>query len=118
MQGCSHRSSTLNSRLRAGWEYSNKDDFQDVVCRVDNVELITTDTGQVEKIGVTYVFRRFVDCRPCVGMTMPHPARRWREIAAGFVLDAGMMLLVGAIALGLGWFRGFATRRRRGPKTR
>jgi hypothetical protein len=25
-----------------GWEYSTNDDFQDVVCRVDNVELITS----------------------------------------------------------------------------
>jgi hypothetical protein len=23
-----------------GWEYSTNDDFQDVVCRIDNVELV------------------------------------------------------------------------------
>ena len=25
-----------------GWEYSTNDDFQDVVCRVDNVDLVLT----------------------------------------------------------------------------
>jgi len=56
-------------------------------------------------VGVTYVFRRFVDRRPWAGMAMPPPARRWREIAAGFGLGAGMMLVVVGIELGLGWFR-------------
>lgn len=27
-----------------GWEYSTNDDFQDVVCRLDNVELVPADT--------------------------------------------------------------------------
>ena len=31
-----------------GWEYSTNDDFQDVVCRVDNVELVE---GGVENSG-------------------------------------------------------------------
>jgi len=55
-------------------------------------------------IGVTFVFRRFVDRRSWAGMAMPPPARRWREIAAGFGLGAFMMLLVVGIELGLGWF--------------
>jgi len=29
-----------------GWEYSTNDDFQDVVCRVDNVELITPEQAR------------------------------------------------------------------------
>jgi hypothetical protein len=29
-----------------GWEYSTNDDFQDVVCRVDNVDLIASDQGR------------------------------------------------------------------------
>jgi hypothetical protein len=29
-----------------GWEYSTNDDFQDVVCRLDNVELIPADAGK------------------------------------------------------------------------
>jgi hypothetical protein len=32
-----------------GWEYSTNDDFQDVVCQVDNAELITTETGRGKK---------------------------------------------------------------------
>lgn len=28
-----------------GWEYSTNDDFQDVVCRIDNVELVTSAGG-------------------------------------------------------------------------
>ena len=28
-----------------GWEYSTNDDFQDVVCQVDNVDLVTTAEG-------------------------------------------------------------------------
>jgi hypothetical protein len=28
-----------------GWEYSTNDDFQDVVCRVDNVDLVTEQPG-------------------------------------------------------------------------
>lgn len=32
-----------------GWEYSTNDDFQDVVCRLDNVELVTAeDDGQAK----------------------------------------------------------------------
>jgi hypothetical protein len=31
------------------WEYSTNDDFQEVVCQVDHVGLITTETGQGEK---------------------------------------------------------------------
>jgi hypothetical protein len=29
-----------------GWEYSTNDDFQDVVCRLDNVDLIPVDSGK------------------------------------------------------------------------
>jgi hypothetical protein len=29
-----------------GWEYSTNDDFQDVVCQVDNVELVTNNASQ------------------------------------------------------------------------
>jgi hypothetical protein len=29
-----------------GWEYSTNDDFQDVVCQVDNVELLTNNVSQ------------------------------------------------------------------------
>jgi hypothetical protein len=29
-----------------GWEYSTNDDFQDVVCRIDNVDLITAEPGK------------------------------------------------------------------------
>jgi hypothetical protein len=29
-----------------GWEYSTNDDFQDVVCKVENVDLVTTAEGQ------------------------------------------------------------------------
>lgn len=32
-----------------GWEYSTNDDFQDVVCRIDNVELITTEAAPPPK---------------------------------------------------------------------
>jgi hypothetical protein len=32
-----------------GWEYSTNDDFQDVVCQVDNVELIATEPERGEK---------------------------------------------------------------------
>ena len=31
-----------------GWEYSTNDDFQDVVCRVDNVELVEGDARSSE----------------------------------------------------------------------
>ena len=29
-----------------GWEYSTNDDFQDVVCRIDNVELLPAEPGE------------------------------------------------------------------------
>ncbi|MEJ7639964.1 MAG: hypothetical protein WKF75_18830 [Singulisphaera sp.] len=44
-----YRDRTTGERIRhsylIGWEYSTNDDFQDVVCRVDNVELDETSSG-------------------------------------------------------------------------
>ncbi len=34
--------------LLIGWEYSTNDDFQDVVCRVDNVELLSQDGKAIQ----------------------------------------------------------------------
>ena len=44
-----YRDRATGERIRhsylIGWEYSTNDDFQDVVCRVDNVELDETSAG-------------------------------------------------------------------------
>jgi membrane protease YdiL (CAAX protease family) len=56
-------------------------------------------------IGVTYLFRRFVDRRPWSGMALPAPWHRGRDLSAGFGLGAAMILIVVGVELGLGWFR-------------
>jgi membrane protease YdiL (CAAX protease family) len=56
-------------------------------------------------IGVTFLFRRFVDRRPWEGMTMPPPWRRWRGVLAGFWLGAAMIFIVFGIEYSLGWIR-------------
>jgi membrane protease YdiL (CAAX protease family) len=51
------------------------------------------------------LFRRFVDRRPWAGMALPSPWRRHRDLAAGFVLGAAMILIVFGIEYFLGWIR-------------
>jgi hypothetical protein len=56
-------------------------------------------------IGLTFMFRRFVDRRLWAGMAMPAPWRRGGDIALGLGLGAAMMLAVFAIEYALGWIR-------------
>jgi uncharacterized protein len=56
-------------------------------------------------VGLTFVFRRFVDRRPWAGMGMPSPWRRRGDLAAGFALGAAMILIVFTVEYALGWMR-------------
>jgi hypothetical protein len=56
-------------------------------------------------LGITFVFRRFVDRRPWTGMACPPPRRRSRDLFSGFAVGGGMLLAVAAIEYSLGWYR-------------
>jgi hypothetical protein len=69
------------------------------------VEAVVVAAAIGATIGVTFVFRRFVNRRPLAGMAMPPPWRRWRDVAAGFAMGAAMILVVIGVEYGLGWLR-------------
>jgi hypothetical protein len=61
------------------------------------VELMVAVVVIGATIGLTFMFRRFVDRRSWAGMAMPAPWRRGGDIALGLGLGAAMMLAVFAI---------------------
>jgi hypothetical protein len=56
-------------------------------------------------VGVTYIFRRFVDRRAWKGMACPPPWQRPRDLVGGLVIGGAMLLVVAAVEYSLGWFR-------------
>ena len=54
-------------------------------------------------IGWTFLCRRYLDRQPFSGMGLPSPWVRRHDIAAGFGLGAGMMVVVACVQLAVGW---------------
>jgi membrane protease YdiL (CAAX protease family) len=75
------------------------------VSRLVLAELVVAVLVTGATLGLTLVWRRFVDRRPWAGMALPCPWRRGGDVAAGFVLGAAMILVVFAVEYGLGWLR-------------
>jgi membrane protease YdiL (CAAX protease family) len=53
----------------------------------------------------TWLFRRFVDHRPWVGLGLERPAGWLGELGVGFGLGAALMAGIAALEIGLGWYR-------------
>jgi membrane protease YdiL (CAAX protease family) len=56
-------------------------------------------------LGVTFVFRRFVDRRAWEGMACPPPWRRPIDLLRGLAIGGAILLVVAAVEYGLGWYR-------------
>jgi membrane protease YdiL (CAAX protease family) len=68
-------------------------------------EVVLVAASIAATVGLTYLFRRFVDRRPWAGMGLPSPWRRRGDLAAGFALGAAMILVVFGIEYFPGWIR-------------
>ena len=66
-------------------------------------EVVLVAASIAGTLGLTYLFRRFVDRRPWAGMALPSPWRRRRDLAAGFAIGTAMILVVFGIEYLLGW---------------
>ena len=75
--------------------------------RLAIAQVIVVSVAIALTLGVTWVFRRFVDRRAWEEMAMPPPWRRerGRDLALGFGLGMVMILAVFAVEFGLGWIR-------------
>jgi membrane protease YdiL (CAAX protease family) len=58
----------------------------------------------VATVGVTFVFRRFVDRRAWKGMALPPPWQRPGDLWWGLAVGGTMLFAIAAIEYGLGWF--------------
>jgi membrane protease YdiL (CAAX protease family) len=54
-------------------------------------------------VGMTIVWRRYLDRRPWSGMALPPPRAHWQELGAGFGLGGGLIALVFLVEWALGW---------------
>jgi uncharacterized protein len=69
------------------------------------IESIVVVTLIACTIGLTFVFRRYVDRRSWLGMALPAPWKRWGNLFAGFAMGSVMILVAVAVQHSLGWLR-------------
>jgi membrane protease YdiL (CAAX protease family) len=69
------------------------------------IECVVAVTLIACTIGLTFVFRRYVDRRSWSGMALPAPWKRQGDLILGFGMGSAMILVVVGIEYSVGWLR-------------